>query len=248
MDGAASGTVSGNTVNFVSTLSGGTPGRTGIRVRDTAGPVVDGNTITNDPSAADTGIDLGALLFASAAQVTNNSVCATGQDTALSASLNVLAGSRQRGGEWDHPAVRCGRWVRAGRATESGTVTLGAFGPFAAQPSYRVTEPLTVAGGREFDGAGGDNVDGQGNTVTVSGTMVVDGATVNDLVLTVAGDVAGHGGDADERAGRAVCRREHGDVGEGDGQAWSQHASMPPSTALPFGSRARRFGGSSRAG
>jgi hypothetical protein len=74
------GTVTGNTIGF----SGGGSGRTGIRVAGSAAPLVNGNTILDDPAANDTGILVESGAGNALTQILNNLICATGGDTFIS--------------------------------------------------------------------------------------------------------------------------------------------------------------------
>src|SRR6185295_16258257 len=90
--GSGAGTASNNLIVF----SGTQGGRIGISVSDSAAPIVNGNTIFDDPPRSDTGISVQPGSGNALTQIINNIICATGGDTFISVPIGftgTLAGN-----------------------------------------------------------------------------------------------------------------------------------------------------------
>jgi hypothetical protein len=83
--------------------------------------------------------------------------------------LDILAGagSAQVSGN-TFPCGLAGGYAVGGDLNAN--LTLGAFGPFTTQTSFRVTEGVTVKGGVSLTVSAGKTLVGQGSAVVVEGT------------------------------------------------------------------------------
>lgn len=173
----AAGSATGNTIGFVPE---GASNRHAIEIQGGASPTIDGNTIGNDPTRDDTGIDLGAVGITSAVSVTNNTICATSGDTPLELGPGVFGSAMSATITGNN--FTCGLGARVGliTGTTGGDTVLK---PINGQSTFRLDGPLTVAAGHTLTIPAGLTLDGQNNSLVVNGVVSVTGATLTNVTL-----------------------------------------------------------------
>ena len=171
--GSAQGTASGNTVGF---KQPGTNGRVGIYVEGDASPAITGNTVLDDPNHNDTGISLN-VSAASAVQVASNDICSTGSDVPLALAPGFYANTQLA--QVSNNTFSCGM---AQGFTLSGTIaTNSTLRSINGQSSLRLTGGITVNSGIQLTIPAGATVEGQGNTLVVSGTLLAEGTVAQPI-------------------------------------------------------------------
>jgi parallel beta-helix repeat protein len=171
----AAGKAQDNTIGFIP--EGGS-NRRGVQVNQGASPLLDGNTITNDETQDDIGIEL-QIDSTSTVTVTNNSICATAGDQPLLFSPNFFGAAAATVTNND---LACD--LGSGFALSGGTLQAEAMlTQVNGQTTFVLTGFLTVAGGVTLTIPPGLTLNGQFNTVRINGTLNADGATFTDVFL-----------------------------------------------------------------
>ena len=169
------GTASGNTIEFEPE---GSSNRRGIDLRNEASPVLDGNTVLDDPTRDDFGISVG-ISQASSAQVINNTICATGGDTPLRLSVDAFVDGS--------PSVISGNVFDCGLARGlalEGTLDADAtVGPLEGQGAFRLSSTLSVPAGLRLAIQPGVDLDGDFHTLQVDGTLELDQVSLRDTYV-----------------------------------------------------------------
>jgi len=181
--GTAAGSATGNTIGF-ETEAGSN--RAGVQLLQGASPVIDDNTITDDPTRTDTGIVLD-VSAASTAQVTDNDICVTGGDTPIRLGPGVFADTALA--QVSGNMFTCG--LAAGFGLQGTVDTNSTLKSVEGISSLRLSSTVVVSDGRRLAVPAGFTIEGDRNTLVVDGTLDVEDATVTDLFVSFR---AGSGG------------------------------------------------------
>jgi hypothetical protein len=175
----AAGTVSGNTIGF----SGVSGSRVGIFVQADASPSITGNSILDDVGRKDTGIRL-TINNESAVQVTGNDICATGDDVPIDLGVDYFADGSTALVMGNDFSCDVDSVFLHGTLSESGTVR-----PVEGHTSFALSSPVSVAGGQTLTIPSSYAIAGGRNGFSVSGELIADGVTLDDVFLSIAGGV-----------------------------------------------------------
>ncbi|MGR9108131.1 MAG: right-handed parallel beta-helix repeat-containing protein [Gammaproteobacteria bacterium] len=174
------GTASGNTIGFLIDLGSS---RIGIDVDDNASPVLDQNTLNDDPNRNDTAIDISNITGASGVAVTNNSICTTGGDQAFNLGFGFFESGTTATISGNNLVCDPAASIPVLTGTFSGAGTLAAVNGI----STFIVSNVTVGSGASLTIPSGITVSSGGNfnrTVTVDGTLNVDGAVFDRVELS----------------------------------------------------------------
>ncbi|MGE3540528.1 MAG: right-handed parallel beta-helix repeat-containing protein [Candidatus Tectimicrobiota bacterium] len=168
----AAGTALGNTIQF---QLQGSSGRRGIEVSQAASPTLDNNTITDDPTRDDIGVQL-LVDTTSTVVVRTTSICATGGDRPF------VLGPGSYGATVTGNLFPCG--LGAGVQLASGTASSNVqLRPLNGVSTFNMQSTLTVASGVTLTIASGVTVQGQSRTLVVNGSLQADGVTFMDVFV-----------------------------------------------------------------
>jgi len=176
-DDTSAGSASGNQIDF---FLGGSSHRIGIQINDSASPLVSSNTLGDDPDHGDVGIEL-AITPASTAQVTQNDICATGDDLALDFHLGFFA--QTAGTVVMNNVFSCGLARGFGIADSTGAAAT-TLASLEGETRFVLTGSLSVGSGESLTLEPGLTLStGNGSTVYVYGTLDADGVSFTDVSI-----------------------------------------------------------------
>ena len=170
----SAGAATGNTIGFSPQSN---TGRIGVQVTESASPLIDGNTLTDDPLRADTAFFLNVFV-SSTLSVTNNQICVTGSDAAFQLSPGFFATG--------NPVTVSGNTLTceepAAFVLGNSTFTVdSSIGVFDGGSLFRIaTNDLTVVQGVTLSLGAGVNFDlrgSEGFDLFIDGTLNANGAT-----------------------------------------------------------------------
>ncbi|MCI0635293.1 MAG: right-handed parallel beta-helix repeat-containing protein, partial [Actinobacteria bacterium] len=175
-NGTAGGTASGNVIRF---SPEGRNSRVGVEIMDAASPVVDDNTVEDDPRRADYGIAVD-IDVESTTRVTNNRLRATADDVPLRLASGIFALAST--------AVVSGNVFPLGEGAGIGlygaVVVDSRYEAVNGTSSFLLTGAISVSAEATLTIATGVTLDGVRNTLSIDGELQADGVTFNDVYLT----------------------------------------------------------------
>lgn len=173
--GTSGGSATGNQIGFVPE---GSSNRLAIGIDGDASPLVDSNTLLDDPIRSDSGIWVG-ISPASTAQVTGNDICATGMDGPLLINPGFFA--TQSTAVIADNVFNCGLGdgVTLLGATVTEATTVAAVN---GQDHFNLASSITVNGGQQLTLASGLTLTGNG-TIYVQGVLDANGVHFEDVRL-----------------------------------------------------------------
>ncbi|MGR9106886.1 MAG: right-handed parallel beta-helix repeat-containing protein [Gammaproteobacteria bacterium] len=174
------GTASGNTIGFL--IDSGSS-RIAIDVDDNASPVLDQNTLTDDPNRNDTAVDISNITGASAVAVTNNNICTTSGDQAFNLGFGFFENGTAANISGNNLVCDPAASIPVLTGSFSGTGTLGAVNGIGSF----VVSSITIANGGSLTIPAGISVSSGGNfdrTVTIDGTFAANGAIFDRVQLS----------------------------------------------------------------
>jgi len=175
--GTAKGVINNNTIAFTGTSAS----RRAFNLNGDVSPVITNNTIQDDVDRSDFGFDIN-VTQRSTLQVTGNNVICSGGDTPIRSQMGIFADSfaGNVGGNTFSCDLSIVRFQIGG--TLQGTSTLGALNGSSVFQFYTT---LTVPAGQTFTLSPGISLYGVSHTLSVSGTVVADQVTSDNVRTTV---------------------------------------------------------------
>lgn len=172
----AAGEARGNTINFP---PGSSTNHRGIEVTEQAAPVVDGNTVNNDPTRQGIGIRI-ATDPVSLARVTNNLICSTGTDRPFVVTPAFFDITRLAAVSGNMLVCEPGRGVGIDGGNVRGEAVFTEVDGIA---SLLLLSTVVVDAGARLTIAPGTTLAGEGNSLRANGRVNADGVTFLNVRL-----------------------------------------------------------------